>query len=87
MRGVSDVKQVICSLTVCGCVCTICVHRRDFMPSEGQASRCVCINDSEREHTGVCGSMHVNGVSACLCVCTHLMVGEIGVDLRAPLGL
>ena len=46
--GVSDVKQVICSLTVGGwvgvgvCVLIVCVCVCDFMPSE-EASKQVCV--------------------------------------------
>jgi len=42
--GVGDVKQLICSLTVCGgvCVSRLCVRMCDFMPSE-EASKQVCV--------------------------------------------
>lgn len=61
--GVSNVKQLICSLTVSGCVCVycLCAWMCDFMPSEEASKQVcvcvrVCVNDSERgsEHMGLC---------------------------------
>ena len=56
-RGVSDVKQVICSLTVggwvrvCVCVC-LCAWMCDFMPSE-EASKQVCVSTIVKEKVNI----------------------------------
>ncbi len=41
--GVSDVKQVICSLTVCGCVCAVCALGCVISCQVREASKQVCV--------------------------------------------